>query len=258
MKHFAHYLIREINGWKKSSEPFYSQLQNPDDGFDKPKFHITTRKSGPVTAIEKGSTIWLFSVLKSSSITLPPSLDAKIIVEKVEVCGEKTKFYASEDSKWFPLSDATKVIQNLYTIDKHNKENKLWADHNKPIGFYLQSIRQLSNYNKILEYSEFVNNSEFEFISYRIKDGTKPAFIATQNLIKNGSIIFWDRYNLPRRLVERREHLSDEKLDEYLTKMINNASKVYGIETPMYAEQGCYSLKEAELAKQLFKYNTMK
>jgi hypothetical protein len=256
MKHFVHYITREIKEWKPEKDSFFIQTQDLDDGFDRPMFHITRRKSGPTSEIKQGSIIWLFSILKSPWGKLPPSLDAKFIVEKVEILPDgKTKFHASKDSKWFPLFDASIVIQNLYSIDKYGKKNKLWPDVHKPLGIYLQSIRQLSNWNELFIYSDFITNSKFEFISYRIQDGTKHAFFATQNLIKNGSIIFWDRYNLPRRLVERRELVSDIKLDEYLMKKIESSYRVHGIETPKYSEENSYSLKEAELAKKLMKYS---
>ncbi len=259
MNHFIHYLRREIKKYHKVGNFISSEEQNPEDGFDRPMFHSTQRRSGPALKIEKGSVIWLFSSLKSPWGTLPPSLDAKFIVENIEHLPDgEIKYYASEDSKWFPLHNATVILKNLKTIDGKSKERELWKDHGLPLGLYMQSIRQLCNGAELLLYEEHILNSEYDFISYRIKDGTRPAFMITENLIKGGATVFWDRYCLPRRLVERRETANDKKLDEYLVKMISRSSRVFGIESPLYSEKTSYSLKEADLAKSLKKYSPVK
>ena len=259
MKHFIHYLRREIMKSDKVAHPSSAKAQNPEDGFDRPMFHTTQRRSGPALKIEPGSMIWLFSSLKSPWGTLPPSLDAKFIVEKIELLSDgEIKYFAAEDSQWFPLHDATVILKNLKTIDGKSKERELWKNHELPLGIYLQSIRQLSSSAELLLYEDYILNSKFDFISYRIKDGTNEAFLITEDLINKGSVVFWDRYCLPRRLVERRESVDDEKLNEYLMKMISGSAKVHGIETPLYSEKNSYSLKEAALAKSLNKYSPVK
>lgn len=255
MKHFVHYLSREIKKSKKFKNDFFMQEQSISDGFERPMFHITRRKYGPSKEIEKGSVIWLFSILKSPWGNLPPCLDAKFIVEKIEhLPNGETKFYANSQSRWYPIFDVTEVIKTLITVDKNNKQSRLWADTSKPLGFYLQSIRRLYDAEKLLEYSDSIINKKFDFISYRIKDGTELAFRKTENLIKSGEVIFWDRYCLPRRLAERREYVDDKKLNDYLLNKIHNSNKVYGIETPKYFEKNCYAQKEALFAKKQNKY----
>jgi hypothetical protein len=218
-------------------------------------FHISRSKKGPIKEIEIGSIIWLFSTLKSPWGILPPSLDAKFVVGKIEKSSDGiTTFIATNDSTWFPLSDATNVIKDLRTRDRYNNEKYLWPDQNKSIGFYTQSLRQLNNGEILEQYGSQILNSEFDFISYRIKDGTKKAFTTAQMLIKKGNIVFWDRYCLPRRLVERREIVNDEALNNYLMQKLSISSRVFGIETPKYCEEKSYSLREAELAKKLEKY----
>lgn len=224
------------------------------DGFARPTYHITRRNSGPVKKIKKGSVIWLFSSLKSPWGILPPSLDAKFVVESVEfLLDGRTKFCSNKKSRWFPLLDASPLIDNLKTIDNMGREKKL-RDDKKPLGLYLQSIRELSDPDPLIRWSDRIRTAEFNFISYRIKDGTKSAFFKVRNLMEEGEVIFWDRYSLPRRLVERREIVDNEILNEYLMEQIKLSRRVWGIETPKYAELDSYSLKEALLAKQLNKY----
>jgi hypothetical protein len=254
MKHFVHYLKREIKGWSKKDNLFYADAQAPDAGFDRPMFHATRGKSGPLLNIEIGSVIWLFSTLKSPWGKLPPSLDAKFIVSGIEDTEKGKRFHAHEDSKWFPLSDATHILQRLSTIDRNGKENALWTNTNQPIGYFTQSIRQLNSGELLDGYSNKLLKSEMDFISYRIMDGTEQAFMKAADLTSTGGNVFWDRYCLPRRLSERREFVSNEKLDEYLLKKIRTASRVFGIESEKYYEQGSYASKEAALAKELNKY----
>jgi hypothetical protein len=253
--HFIHYLKREITTCiQEQSEPFYATDQHFQDGFDRPMYHITRRSSGPVRRIKNGSVIWLFSSLKSPWGTLPPSLDAKFVVERIEFLSDgRTKFCSNENSKWFPLTDASKLIDNLKTIDTKGREKKL-REEKKSLGMHLQSIRELSDPDAMLQWADRIQASKFDFISYRIKDGTKRAFFKVRTLMEEGKIVFWDRYSLPRRLVERREIVDNEILNEYLMSQINLSSCVWGIESPKYAETASYSLKEALLAKQLNKY----
>jgi hypothetical protein len=256
-KHFIHYLTREVTAHipKDINHPFYAENQNLQDGFERPMYHITRRNSGPVTKIKDGSVIWLFSILKSPWGMLPPSLDAKFIVERIEYLSDgRTKFHSTKNSEWYPLFDATKLIDKLKTIDNKGNEKKLRQDNGKSLGLYLQSIRELRDCNALIEWSNTIMQSKFDFISYRIKDGTKPAFIKAMHLVKNGKIVFWDRYCLPRRLAERREFIDSEVLNEYLMEKLRNSSCVWGIETQKYSEPRSYSLKEALLAKELNKY----
>lgn len=258
--HYIHYLKREvkIRFPKNLNNPFYAEAQNLSDGFEHPKYHITRRNTGPATRIEIGDIIWLFSTLKSPWGVLPPSLDAKFVVSKVQKLKDgRIKYYANKNSSWFPLSDASELIENLWTLDVNGKSRKLRHDASMPLGFYLQSIRQLKESDKITEWSNVVLSSDFEFISYRIIDGSKEAFIKAQNLVAQGKVVFWDRFSLPRRLAERRELVSSDSLDEYILKYLKRASVVWGIESPKYSVPSSYAQKECSLAKKLNKYKSV-
>lgn len=249
--HFIHYLKRQviIRFPQNEADPFFAQYQNGIDGFERPMYHITRRTTGPATRIGPGSVIWLFSVLRSPWGDLPPSLDAKFVVDRVEALPDRRlKFYAARSSVWYPVADATVLLQTLRTVNQ-NGESRLWADASKPIGFYLQSMRQLSNGDRPEKWASKIILSGYDFISYRIKDGTKAAFLKTKELIEQGNIVFWDRFCLPRRLAERRELVSDAALDSYLMDKLAGSSKVWGIESKLYHVVNSYAFKEAEAAK---------
>ncbi len=256
-EHFIHYLKRKIIVRKPQNQNSFShqEAEGNENFFERPLYHATRRSSGAVTRIRENSVIWLFSVVESPWGILAPSLDAKFVVEKIEQLSDgSTLFYADKDSCWFPLADASSLLGKLNTIDSNGIVKHVQTDNKKAIGIYLQSIRQLSNAQAMVEWSERILNSKFDFISYRIKDGTKPAFHKVKNLLQDEKIVFWDRFSLPRRLAERREHVAHEALDTYLMKKIKEAACVWGIESPLYGDVGSYALKEAQESKQQQKY----
>jgi hypothetical protein len=257
--HYIHYLTRKIDGKlsKVKANKFYALDQQLDEGFIRPKFHITRSRKGPATKIKVGDTIWIISLIKSPWGKTAPSLDAKIIVDNIQVTKKGyLKYIASKNSEWYHLCDMSECLFDLQTIDSRNKSKLLIENTINSIGIYLQSIRQLKNYEKIIEWSKHINISEYHFISYRIKDGTKAAFQKAHELLNNEKIIFWDRYCLPRRLSERREFICDRLLDSYLIEKLKKSVKVWGIESKLYAQNDSYSYKEFKLAKQLNKFFT--
>ena len=255
--HYIHYLKRnvKIRFPKELDSPFYAEVQDLNDGFERPKYHITRRSQGPASRIKSGDVIWLFSCLKSPWGTLPPSLDAKFIVEDIQKLGDsRIKYIASQDSIWFPLSDASSLIEGLCTININGASSRLRKNKNKPLGYYLQCIRQLKESEQIAKWSKKILSSDYEFISYRIIDGSKEAFLKAQNLVAEGKVVFWDRFSLPRRLAERREIVSSDALDSYLLKSLKKAKVVWGIESPKYFVTTSYAQKECITAKNLNTY----
>src|ERR1043165_5138335 len=130
-RHFIHYLHRVIKA-RQARTPedlFYTQEQDPTDGLERPAYHITRRKSGPVTMISPGDSIWLLSSLSAPWGTLPPSVDARIVVSSIEHLPDgRTKFHAGSRSEWFPLCDARSVISLLTTVDRLGTVKRLKPD----------------------------------------------------------------------------------------------------------------------------------
>ncbi|QJW90836.1 hypothetical protein HNV11_16355 [Spirosoma taeanense] len=242
---------------KDVDEPWYAEDQRLDSGFLRPTYHITRSNSGPAEAIKPGDTIWIISQLFSPWGHLPPALDAKVDVQEVINQQDGTiKFIAAASSIWFPLADISKILNELYTVPKIGQPTHLMSDKNKPVGIYLQSIRKLESSTRLLEWSNKLKKRDFKFISYRIKDGTECAYKCAQKLLKKKKAVYWDRWSLPRRLVERRETVDDKALNLTLESVISDpkCSTVYGIESPLYSDPTSYAQREATLAKQLGKY----
>jgi len=261
---YIHYVKRRIvtRYPKDIASPWYSELQTYSDGFNNPCFHVTRLKSWPVKNIEVGDVIWLVGQLSSPWGKLPPSIDAKIKVASVESVREneeivKYKFLAQTDSRWLPLNDATELFGNLQTVSKAGKISTPCNIRASNIGQAFQSIKKIANSSLIDDYVSHIESLTYDFISYRIADGTRMAFEKSSSLMNSGKSVFWDRWSLPRRLAERRELVEDLMLDKLLLQKINDSSIVWGVESPRYNEVGSYSSKEKILAVKLKKYRSI-
>jgi hypothetical protein len=257
MAHFAHYVRRDVVqvNYKDPSDPWFAENQPDDQGFTTPAFHVTRSRRGPAARVATGDTIWLFAQLFSPWGKFPPALDARIEVASVEsrldVNGFRYK--AGPDSSWFPLSDGSKCLVRLRTRTADGTKTNLLASPKQAVGQALQSIRELDNVTEILRFSAALSSAAFEFISYRLLDGTREAFNKAIQIVHDGGAVFWDRWSLPRRLAERREFLKHRALDEYIAQRIEAASVVWGIATPLYGADRSYSKNEMRLASQLNK-----
>lgn len=259
--HFIHYLSRKIylHYPEDANDPWFAEFQNPEDGFDKPMYHTTKRQTGVFKEIQNGDTIWLISQLYSPWGVLSPALDAKIdVCEITKDKDGRTRFKAAETSSWFPLADVSTIISKLQTVTGTGKRNLLVSHSAKPIGFYLQNIRKLYSADELINWANYLEKKELNFISYRIKDGTKKAFEQVKLLMSQQKVVFWDRWSLPRRLAERRENVCDSVFESYLENTIKESNIVYGIETPLYGEKGTYSEKEKQIASLSAKYRVIR
>lgn len=155
---------------------------------------------------------------------------------------------------WFPLVDATTTLSRLEVILKNGDIGTPFDKDLDNLGQAYQSMKKLHNPDVLESWASKVISMKFEFISYRIADGTKSAFFRVSKQIAKGCAVYWDRWSLPRRLSERREFVSDEALDAFLMSKIIESKVVWGIESPRYAEVGSYSKKEKELAEKIGNY----
>jgi hypothetical protein len=112
-------------------------------------------------------------------------------------------------------------------------------------------MRRLSSGDRFLVWESELNQRGFEFVSYRLCDGTPGAFTKVKCIVEAGRSVFWDRWSLPRRLAERREYLSDKALEAYIHKQLRRAAIVWGVASPLYGETDSYSAREMTLAKKL-------
>lgn len=262
MAHYVHYVRRavvEVN-YENPADPWFADNQPDNQGFDAPSYHVTRCLTGPAARVSKGDTIWLFSQLATPWGNFPPALDAKIIVGgepmHTYASDQKTRiirYEAGSNSKWFPLYDVSSYIRQLGTRDIKGNSSPLLNDSNQPIGQALQAMRKLSDAGPLLEFELKIDAMPFDFISYRLIDGTRLAFDRAKQLVEDGSAVFWDRWSLPRRLAERREFLNESSLDCYIIKQIHRCKMVWAINSPRYAESGSYSACEMCFAQRLGK-----
>lgn len=258
---FIHYIRRDVgvfNALTSTDKLWRTKGRPAMPAFEKPEYHITRSVEGPATEIKPGDTIWLIGQLFSPWGNLPPALDSRIEVANIiKLCdGKGYKFTAGEQSRWFPLADASHILfsDSMRTLSRDGKEHKLWVSSQQPIGFSLQRIRKLVSSHPLRQWEESVDSGGFDFISYRLSDGTYDAFQAVRSKIHNGESIFWDRWSLPRRLAEEGESVPDVKLEPYIRKQIKNAKTVWGISSVLYAGVNSYSALEKEFAESLDKF----
>lgn len=249
-QHIIHYQPRRIHA--AHADSWFAEPREPDDGFKRPGYHTTRQTRGAASWVREGDVIWMVGQLHAPWGTLPPSLDARINVEKVERLPDgRFRFAASADSCWFPLFDARPLLRILQTQNAKGQVMPLWRRPTAPIGQYLQSPRMLVSGEEIQSYAKRMLDLPLQFISYRIADGTQPAFELARALVDAGHAVFWDRWSLPRRLAERREVVSDTALDEHLLSCLRSVQTVWGVESPLYAAPGSYSVKEQSEAMNL-------
>jgi hypothetical protein len=258
MRHYAHYVKRTVKSKNTIFPPKSGESQQQCDGFNTPVFHSIPINSGVAARIKANDHIWIFSQLSSDFGVLPPSLDACIIVESIDIVDDgykRFKFIADvEKSKWFPLFDATELISKLDTINAQNNTRPLLNTPTTAIGQALQFVREIADPTQLFLHANKLAQLQPEFISYRIKDGMLNAFMHAKSLLEKQTPILWDRWSLPRRLTERDEEVDAVKLDQSIVDMINRSTKVWGIYSELYAAEKSYSKLEMEMAKRLGKF----
>jgi hypothetical protein len=260
---FIHYVRREVHDVKVECEPFYAELQSDLAGLSRPRYHTTRSLVGPAARVREGDTVWLVGRLFTPWGTLSPSVDARIDVaanpcviepsdeEAARGIRPRLRYEAAETSRWFHLADALPVLETLATRDARGTVTPLVNDPTAPIGRLLRSMRELDSGAPLRAWEAELDKKGFSFVSYRLLDGTEAAYHKVCTILGGGEAVFWDRWSLPRRLVERREqHLDDPALDKHIRENIESSQKVWLIYSPLYGARGTYSARELALARQ--------
>jgi hypothetical protein len=255
MAHFAHYVQRRVVlrlNRRLPNDPWFKLHALTDQGLAAPRYHVTRARGGAATRVRVGDTIWLLSELRTPwGRKLPPALDARLVVAEVLQRHDRPgtlKFVAGVGSRWFPLYDATEAIAALRTTDAQGRVRKLVSNAGQPIGQALQSMRQLATAEPLQTLERRIARRKHEFVSYRLKSGTRMAFEAASSLLERGIPVWWDRWSLPRGLAERRESLKDAALAAFIRMQIRDSKVVWGIHTADYAEEDSYSREERDEA----------
>lgn len=259
-RHFAHYLKRRLVhfNYADPKHPWFSKHKTDGQGFSAPAYHITRSTSKPASEVVAGDTIWLLSQLDTPWGKLPPSLDARITVSQASPWKRKGKndeenqqgliFHAGEGSSWYPLWDASGLLEQMKIRLASGKAGPVLGNPPRHVGQALQSMREIANPKLLERHVHKLAARGFDFISYRLCDGTRLAHLHAESLAAKGRPFFWDRWSLPRGLAERREIKKRTFLAEYLEEMIGRSKRVWGIESPRYAEEKSYSKVERDLA----------
>ncbi|MEL7451332.1 MAG: hypothetical protein AAFN78_19115 [Pseudomonadota bacterium] len=260
-QHFVHFNRRDIRLRFPidPEDPWFSELQDKADGFDQPRYHVTRAIDGPAAEVESEATIWLVGQLYAPwGEQFPPTLDARVDVAEVNERNGKPGFrYAAADtSRWFDLTPATEQLRALQCTPRENGPLTLWKDPKRPIGHYLRRMRKLASGEILQAWEREQASRPLHFVSYRLRDGSRPAFSCARQLFQEGKRVFWDRWCLPRRLAERREAVGDQPLDATIEARIREADVVWGVESPLYMDENCYAARERELAQSLGKYRS--
>jgi hypothetical protein len=261
-RHFIHYIRRQVRLVYSKGEPspWFAEMQADVAGLQGPKYHVTRSISGAAVEVEACDIIWLIGQLYSPWGHLPPAIDARIdVAVKSEIRDQRGhlrgyRFQAAETSPWFPLADATELLGVLETQDRKGRISPLREQANRQIGQFLQRMRRLNSGDPLVKWESELKMRGFEFVSYRVCDGTHAAFNKVKSIVDTGRSVFWDRWSLPRRLAERREKLQDPALEAQLHEQIRQAAIVWGIESPLYGQENSYSHREMTLAKTLGKF----
>jgi hypothetical protein len=144
-------------------------------------------------------------------------------------------------------------VKQLSTLTLSGARRPLLSPPEQPLGQALQSIRQLADAEPLLSWERHLSTVPFDFISYRLVDGTCAAFEKALQLASQAQAVFWDRWSLPRRLAERREVLNDWALEQHLIRNLRACRTVWGIASKLYGEPNSYSAREKEEAERLGK-----
>jgi hypothetical protein len=263
-RHFIHYVPRRVvvHFPRDPRALWFADAQHASAGFRRPVFHKTRSQTGAATRVRKGDVIWIVSQLDSPWGRLPPGIDARLCVRHIERDGDakEIRFEASSRSVWLPLADARSVLADLRTLSAQGRTSTpLWPHEElgHRIGHYLQSMRELESAAPLIAWEKKLARRPLSFVSYRICDGTKHAFLKSKELLEQGRAVFWDRWCLPRCLAERREVVSDAALDRYLMIQLKACATVFGIESPLYSEPSSYSAKEGAAARHLGTYRSV-
>ncbi len=257
MADFVHYVRRRLAqpNYLDPGDPWFAANPPDGQGFLAPAFHVTRQRGYPADRVRRGDTIWLFSQLATPWGPLPPALDARIHVEFVTEQEVRVKeglrcawrFVAAPGSMWFPLARADKCLSVLKVRDKgQDASRKLMAGNTRTVGQALQGMRLIDNPDVLHRHVADLELRGFDFISYRLIDGTRQAFDTARALLDAGRPVFWDRWSLPRRIAERREFVRDADLDAVLMHHIDTATRIHVIDSPRYGEAGSYSRREFE------------
>lgn len=259
VRHFVHYVKRTVVPPNTPSlpRPSYVLRAADRDALFAPTHHAAPGARGLARQIRVGDYIWVFSQLDSPWGPFCPSLDGVIRVGRITGAvrqGVTTRyFHAAADSEWFPLHDATALLQQPLLQGSFGLVPVLGSVH-RHVGQSLRVVRELGNVAAMEAHAQQVKSAHRVFISYRMLDGTEQACRLALQQVKAGHSVFYDFWSLPRRIAERREKVVDRRLRTLLLQHIARSDEVLGVRSDLYAERGSFSRIERGAAVRAKKF----
>jgi hypothetical protein len=213
--------------------------------------------------------IWLISILRFGRSYMPPSLDARIQVSKVYSRENisappyiqrllRTYKYAfaadRRHSYYLPWRDASKLLLNLeFELSNSpswhsNLLNKKWS----VLPLHLQTPRILTEYSSsnLQRFAEATRLSPIAFISYRWREGTELAKETAMLLSELGVGVWWDRWSMPRSVVEGKTSINPKGIRKAIDMGCRNCKYGVAIKTKSYAsEKSPWTKAEYEILK---------
>ena len=221
-----------------------------------------------------GTVVWVFSAPIFASYRLPPTLIARLLVNKVfdktkdtdvqiPEPSEKYGIYGiladKSQSKYFPLNNAYQMLLSLTFVGKSTtlsncphceklvKEGKgLYAG----IPAHLQTIRQLSQSSAgiIKAFAHAVDNTQVVFISYRTNEAKDKATKLAESLTAKNFSCWYDNWMIPELIEKRKIWITPNILSSVLADGLRQATYFIALVTSNYHNEGTWTEREWESA----------
>lgn len=206
--------------------------------------HPTRSVHGPAARVGPGDHLWLVTRVDTPTGPLPPSVDARIDVERVENLGEEGFVYhAAPSSVWFPLCDATDLLRSVCArgmplLPEHA--------HGHQVGTWLRTVRQLDDGAPLVAHAANLQAAGYAFVSYRIVDGSRQALALVRRLLAADQAVWWDRWSMPRRVAEDGLAFEASLAGQVIARALDQARSVHVVRSPSYGQAGTWSEWEWE------------
>lgn len=245
-RHFLQYVTREVDmGMGGRDCPV---------AWDRPTCHANRdrRYQGRVAP---GDVIWLVSAVRQRGRTLPPSLDARVVVDdgggwspryvaSLRRAG-RTVYPASLASRWFPIGDDTALFTGLHALTSLGTATPILA---APRGGRTVAMRLALAGRRMRELTpesverlvawEAVRTRPVVFISYSWCDGGAEMMDLAAALTAAGYHVWLDVAAVPRRVMDLNAPRIAEELRRGLGEAIASVDLVIAVETASYGAVG--------------------
>jgi hypothetical protein len=211
-----------------------------------PSYHGTNRRQ-VYERVAKGDVIWLVGMLVGGAARLPPAIDARILVAKKQVTSgpkDRWRYWLDADptgSRFFLWGDASALVAKAFT---GTTTGAPWRDRPQALRVARWLDADLST--QLDEHSAALEARPTVFLSYAWREATPLAAVLTRELGARGVGVWWDRWSMPRSVVELQAMMPE--LAAQLAKAVAAAKAGVCLVTPRWRTSG-YSQGERAAMK---------